>query len=143
MLILAPAPAQLLDIAGPAEVFAQAGRLLSRADGGSDRLGRYTPVYDTEIAIVPGAAPATMVAVIATGRTLEGLVADPAPLDTLVIGGGEGAPPPAPRNPSSVRPSARSPAARGASRPSAPAPSRSPPPACSKAGALTTHWRWC
>jgi len=83
VLILAAAPAQLLDVAGPAEVFAQANRLSA------------TPLYDVEVAVVPMAgrkAPSTTSAVeLAAGRSLAALLADRRPLDTLIVAGGEGA----------------------------------------------------
>src|SRR5215469_7784688 len=83
VLILAAAPAQLLDVAGPAEVFAQANRLSA------------APLYDVEIAVVPMAGrklPSTTSAVeLASGRSLAALVADRRPLDTLIVAGGEGA----------------------------------------------------
>jgi len=81
VLILAPAPAQLLDLAGPAEVFAQAS---SNQAGG----------YIVEVAIVAGAKGlASTGAGVALGRTasLKELLADRRPLDTLIVGGGEGA----------------------------------------------------
>ena len=76
VLILAPAPAQLLDLAGPAEVFAQAGR------------------YAVDVAIVAGARglPATGAGVsLGTTASLKDLLAVRRPLDTLIVGGGEGA----------------------------------------------------
>ncbi len=83
VLILAAAPAQLLDVAGPAEVFSQASRLAG------------APLYELEVAIVPSAgrhAAATTAGVrLAAGRPLTALVADRRPLDTLIVAGGEGA----------------------------------------------------
>jgi transcriptional regulator GlxA family with amidase domain len=81
VLILAPAPAQLLDLAGPAEVFAQAS---------SNRPGGYT----VDVAIIAGARglPATGAGVsLGTNASLKELLADRRPLDTLIVGGGEGA----------------------------------------------------
>src|SRR5471032_108760 len=86
ILILAPAPAQVLDLAGPAEVFAQAGRLHA--------LGDFAALYTVEVAIVPGArgVRGTSSGVsIAGGSSLKELLADRRPLDTLIVGGGEGA----------------------------------------------------
>ena len=83
VLILAAAPAQLLDVAGPAEVFAQASRLSA------------APLYDVEVAVVPSAgrqAPTTTSGVqLAAGRPLAALLADRRPIDTLIVAGGEGA----------------------------------------------------
>jgi transcriptional regulator GlxA family with amidase domain len=89
VLIIAPSPAQILDLAGPAEVFAQAGRLVESPPGNA------APPYRVEVVIAPGpaqAAHATTSGIqLAPGRSLVELTADPAPLDTLIIGGGEGA----------------------------------------------------
>lgn len=80
VVILAAAPAQLLDIAGPAEVLAQAGRL------------RGAPLYDIACHIVaePG-SPATSAGLplgsTASAEDLRGW----AGLDTLIVAGGEGA----------------------------------------------------
>ena len=83
VLIVAAAPAQLLDVAGPAEVFAQASRLSA------------APFYDVEVAVVPDRnrqTPATTAGVqLASGRSLAALLADRRPLDTLIVAGGEGA----------------------------------------------------
>ncbi len=76
VLILAAAPAQLLDLAGPAEVFAQAGG------------------YTVDVAIVAGAKgrPVTGAGVpLGSNTSLKELLADRRPLDTLIVGGGEGA----------------------------------------------------
>jgi transcriptional regulator GlxA family with amidase domain len=95
VLIIAPAPAQLLDLAGPAEVFAQAGRLLALANGGTGQLGTFAPLYAVEVAVVPAQAqdlPTTTAGVrLAAGPSLAELVADRRPLDTLIAAGGEGA----------------------------------------------------
>jgi len=83
ILILAAAPAQLLDLAGPAEVFSQASRLAA------------APLYEIEVAVVPGAnsrGPTTTSGVrLAAGPSLAALLADRRPLDTLIVAGGEGA----------------------------------------------------
>jgi transcriptional regulator GlxA family with amidase domain len=86
VLIIAPAPAQLLDLAGPAEVFAQAGRLHANA----------APLYDVEVSVIPpdqrrDTAATTSGVAIAPGRSLTDLLADSRPIDTLVLAGGEGA----------------------------------------------------
>jgi transcriptional regulator GlxA family with amidase domain len=96
VLILAPAPAQLLDLAGPAEVFAQAGRILALSKGGTGQIGSFAPLYSVEIAVppVPGRADApttTSGVALAAGRSLAELRADRRALDTLILGGGEGA----------------------------------------------------
>jgi transcriptional regulator GlxA family with amidase domain len=82
VLILAAAPAQLLDIAGPAEVLAQAGRL---GDAGAGS-------YDLACHIVPEAGSPATTAGLALGSTVGAadLRAWPA-LDTLIVAGGEGA----------------------------------------------------
>lgn len=84
VLILAPAPAQMLDLAGPAEVFSQAGRLSAQ------------PLYEIEVAIVPqpeaaGARTTSCGLRLAAGPSLAELLADDRPLDTLILAGGEGA----------------------------------------------------
>jgi transcriptional regulator GlxA family with amidase domain len=87
VLILAAAPAQLLDLAGPAEVFAQAGAIVARAQG------KAAPAYDVEVAVVPSrSGPSTTAGLgVAAGRSLRELIADRRPLDTLIVAGGEGA----------------------------------------------------
>jgi len=87
VLILAAAPAQLLDLAGPAEVFAQAGAIVAREQGAS------VPAYDVEVAVVPAASGPTTTAGlgVSPGRSLRELLADRRPLDTLIVAGGEGA----------------------------------------------------
>jgi transcriptional regulator GlxA family with amidase domain len=92
VLIIAPAPAQILDFAGPAEVFAQAERL--SASGRGEKM--FPPLYDVEVAILPAATGQDLGATtcgvsVAAGRTLADLLTDGRPIDTLIIAGGEGA----------------------------------------------------
>jgi transcriptional regulator GlxA family with amidase domain len=82
----------LLDLAGPAEVFSQAGRLRGLASGDS----LHGPLYATQVVVLPVAGapdtPTTSSGVpLMTGPSLAGLIDDPGNLDTLIIGGGEGA----------------------------------------------------
>jgi len=133
VLIVAAAPAQLLDVAGPAEVFAQASRLSA------------SPLYDVEVAVVPGRrqTPITTAGVqLASGRSLAALLADRRPLDTLIVAGGEGA-----------RQRAAEPALRDAVRRLARR-SRRVASVCTGAFILAatglldgkrvaTHWQWC
>ncbi|HVJ53140.1 MAG TPA: helix-turn-helix domain-containing protein [Aliidongia sp.] len=82
VLVLAPAPAQLLDLAGPAEVFAQAVRLSSGS------------LYEIEVSVVPlpsGLRTTSSGVPLSAGRSLPDLIADDRPLDTLILAGGEGA----------------------------------------------------
>lgn len=94
VLIVAPAPAQLLDLAGPAEVFAQASRLHALSRGESGDLGTFAPLYTVEVAIVAGArglVDTSSGLSLAAGPSLLDLLADRRPLDTLIAGGGDGA----------------------------------------------------
>src|ERR1700687_3355566 len=97
VLILAPAPANVLDLAGPAEVFAQASRLLALLEGGTGQSGTYAPLYAVEVAVVPARArdvPSTTSGVaLAAGRSRPALVAARRPLDFFMVAGGEGARP--------------------------------------------------
>ncbi len=84
VLILAAAPAQLLDIAGPAEVLTQANHL-----GLSEAAARH---YDLACHIVPEPGSPATTAGLPLGSTIE--VSDPEAwltLDTLIVAGGEGA----------------------------------------------------
>lgn len=88
VLILGAAPVQLLDLAGPAEVLAQAGRLHAMAQGSP----RPTPLYDVASHVVPGPGLAQTSASLSFRATeseasLLGIEA----LDTLIVIGGEGA----------------------------------------------------
>ena len=92
ILIVAAAPAQLLDLAGPAEVFNQAGRLA----GYDDAQSTPTSPYAVDLAILPqldGATAANTTAgiTLASCASRETLLADRRPLDTLIVCGGEGA----------------------------------------------------
>ncbi len=92
VLILGAAPAQLLDIAGPAEVLSQAGRLRAVGKGMPGGAGRFAPLYDVALFIVPGAgATATTAGLdLRSTETEAALLARPG-LDTLIVVGGEGA----------------------------------------------------
>lgn len=80
VVILGAAPVQLLDVAGPAEVLSQAGRLRGAA------------LYETGLFLVPGEglAPTSAGLALASTESEAALLACEA-LDTLVVVGGEGA----------------------------------------------------
>ncbi|RVT95782.1 helix-turn-helix domain-containing protein [Rhodovarius crocodyli] len=87
VLILGMAPVQLLDLAGPAEVLAQAGRLQGMAQGRPP-----APLYDVACHVIPVPGLAQTSAGLAfrpteTEASLLGIEA----LDTLIVIGGEGA----------------------------------------------------
>lgn len=147
VLILALAPAQLLDVAGPAEVFAQAGRIAAMAAGGSGQAGSFTPLYTVELALAAAdgaaaAVPTSAGIALACGRPLAELLADERPLDTLLICGGEGAR-------TRCAEAAVAPAVRTlASRAQRVASVCTGAFILAAAGLLdgrraTTHWRWC
>ncbi|GJD76348.1 GlxA family transcriptional regulator [Methylobacterium goesingense] len=136
ILILAAAPAQLLDIAGPAEVLSQANRLWAADHGGP-------ALYDVSCHIVPEPGSAATSAGLAIGSDVDGAqLAAWTDLDTLIIAGGEGARRRADEAP--LRDLARDLAGKaarvvgictgafilgGAG--------------CLRGRSVTTHWRWC
>ena len=88
VVILGAAPVQLLDLAGPAEVLAQAGRLHAAGRGAPEP----TPLYDVACHVVAGPGLAQTSAGLAfhpmaSEASLLGLEL----LDTLIVIGGEGA----------------------------------------------------
>ncbi|KAB1072665.1 GlxA family transcriptional regulator [Methylobacterium planeticum] len=90
VLILGAAPSQLLDIAGPAEILAQAGHLRA-CERGTEAHARL-PLYAVSCLIVPEpGSPATSagLAVQSTVTEVEALAWTD--LDTLIVVGGEGA----------------------------------------------------
>ncbi len=97
VLVLAVAPAQVLDLAGPMEVFSQADRL--RPSGSGQRVGeanapaapRYCPELVMVGAPVEGGPTTTCGLTMVGARSPAEALADPAPLDTLLVAGGEGA----------------------------------------------------
>lgn len=94
LLVLGFAPAQLLDIAGPAEVFAQAGRQASLLAGGDGGCGRFPPLYDVALHVVPGGrgCPPTSTGLCLSSTVGEDdLLRPETRIDTLLVAGGEGA----------------------------------------------------
>jgi transcriptional regulator GlxA family with amidase domain len=88
VLILGAAPVQLLDLAGPAEVLAQAGRLNAMAHGDAAP----SMLYDVACHVVPGPGLAQTSASLAFCPTeSEASLFAIAELDTLIVIGGEGA----------------------------------------------------
>ena len=143
MLILAAAPAQVLDIAGPAEVLAQAGRLHHAAGGEQPGDAQDAPLYTVAIHIIPQHGAADTSAGIGLRSSItEAQLRQEGRFDTLIVAGGEGARLPGadPGRASLVRR-----LAEGAGRVVG---------VCTgafllaEAGLLagkrvTTHWRWC
>lgn len=88
VLILGAAPVQLLDVAGPAEVLAQAGRLL----GGGDGAAAAAAAYAADTLILPGPGLATNSAGLVLGSSVSAAEAlGWEALDILIVIGGEGA----------------------------------------------------
>ena len=89
VLILGAAPSQLLDIAGPAEILAQAGHLRSREDA-SGANGPH--LYEVACLIVPEhGTPATTAGLALQSSVTEAEALAWTDLDTLIVVGGEGA----------------------------------------------------
>jgi len=145
VLILATAPAQLLDVAGPAEVLALAGQLRTIERGGSGEVGSFAPLYDVALHVVVAAhgTPSTSAGLgLVSTATERELLAGGADLDTLIVAGGEGA-----------RHRAENATVQSLVRHLAPR-SRRVVGVCTGAFILaaaglleghrvTTHWRWC
>ena len=92
VLILGAAPTQLLDIAGPAEVLSQAGRLLALEKSLSGDGSSFAPLYDVASFIVPGPGlPTTSAGLDLNSTETESTLLACTSLDTLVVAGGEGA----------------------------------------------------
>ena len=92
VLILAAAPAQLLDIAGPAEVLAMAGQLRAVERGGISEVGGFAPLYDTAFHLVAAPSkPGTSAGLDLVSTATESELLACASLDTLIVVGGEGA----------------------------------------------------
>lgn len=139
ILILAAAPAQLLDIAGPAEVLTQANRLWVSefCDAGGP------PPYTIDCHIVPEDGSASTSAGLTLGSTItEAQLATWTELDTLIVAGGEGA-----------RRRAAQPFLQDLTRGLAAKAARVVgvctgafilgAAGCLQAHSVTTHWRWC
>lgn len=91
ILILAAAPAQLLDIAGPAEVLAQANRLWDSEHGTAGNAG-VSPPYEIYCHIVPEDGSASTSAGLTLGSNVtEAQLATWTDFDTFIVAGGEGA----------------------------------------------------
>ena len=91
ILILGAAPAQLLDIAGPAEVMAQANRLENWEQGANNGPVNL-PLYEIFCHIVPEQGSASTSAGLALGSNItEAQLTAWTDFDTLIIAGGEGA----------------------------------------------------
>ncbi|MFC0387443.1 GlxA family transcriptional regulator [Muricoccus vinaceus] len=88
VLILGAAPVQMLDLAGPAEVLAQAGRLHATGCGRADP----TPLYEVACHVVAGPGLAQTSAGLAFHpMASEASLLGTEALDTLIVIGGEGA----------------------------------------------------
>ncbi|WP_407530589.1 GlxA family transcriptional regulator [Methylobacterium oryzisoli] len=91
VVILAPAPAQLLDVAGPAEVLAQAGHL-RRTSLGDTAASAGAVLYDVRVHIVAGKGLGdTSAGVGLRSSVSEAELRANGSLDTLIVAGGEGA----------------------------------------------------
>ena len=91
VLILATAPAQLLDIAGPAEILAQAGRLKG-AETKTVPPDDGPPLYAISCFVVPEpGSPATSAGISLASTVTEQEMLGWTNLDTLIVVGGEGA----------------------------------------------------
>ena len=92
VVVLAAAPALLLDIAGPVEVLTHAGRLHDIQAGGTGEFGNFAPAYHVELHIVPAPGrPSTSTGLDLGSTVMESELLACAALDTLVVAGGEGA----------------------------------------------------
>lgn len=142
VLILAAAPAQLLDIAGPVEVLAQANRLCSSGCGMSDDVSG-SPPYEIYCHIVPEGGSASTSAGLALGSNVtEAELAAWAQFDTFIVAGGEGA-----------RRRAEQPVLQELTRGLAARATRVvgvctgafilAAAGCLQEHSVTTHWRWC
>ena len=143
VVVLAAAPARLLDLTGPIEVLAQAGRIRAIEADKDDDLNGLLPLYDIAVHIVPARDMPSTSAGLPVGSTVsEQELRSRAGLDTLIVVGGDGA-----------RRRAAEPAVRDLVRHLAPR-SRRIVGVCTgsfilaAAGLLdgrrvVTHWRWC
>lgn len=142
VLILGAAPCQLLDIAGPAEILAQAGQLRTPgkdADAADDR----APLYSVSCLIVSEPnSPDTSAGLTVQSTVTEAEALGWTDLDTLIVVGGEGA-----------RRRCIDPAIRTLTQRLAAKARRVvgvctgafilAEAACLRGRKVTTHWRWC
>jgi len=92
VLILAAAPAQILDIAGPAEVLAQAGRLKHAASrGGAADAGGTPYAISVHIFAAGEGAAETSAGIGLRSSVTEAEIRADGRYDTLIVAGGEGA----------------------------------------------------